>query len=120
MTVKFARALRKNQTRAEDIFWREVRNRLFLNLKFRRQVPIGKYIVDFVCEQEKLIIELDGDQHAENEAYDEKRTQMLENHGYRVVRFWNGDLYEDIDGVFEELTHLVGGARAERGYKNEK
>jgi len=75
VTVKHARTLRKNQTRAENIFWREVRNRLFLNLKFRRQVPIGKYIVDFVCEQEKLIIELDGDQHAENEEYDEERTE---------------------------------------------
>jgi len=114
MTIKFARNLRKNQTRAEDIFWREVRNRLFLNLKFRRQVPIGKYIVDFVCEQEKLIIELDGDQHAENETYDEERTRMLENYGYRVVRYWNEDLYEGLDRVFEELSCLVGDARAER------
>ena len=116
MTVKRARQLRRNQTRAEDLFWREVRNRLFLNLKFRRQAPIDKYIADFVCEQEKLIIELDSDQHGENEAHDEVRTRVLEKHGYRVVRFWNGDLYEDIDSVFEELTHLVGDARAERNY----
>ncbi len=114
MTVKRARQLRRNQTRAEDIFWREVRNRNFLSLKFRRQVPIDKYIADFVCEQEKLIIELDGDQHAQNEAYDEERTRVLEKHGYRVVRFWNGELYEDLDSIFEELTHMVGDARAER------
>ena len=114
MSVKFARKLRKNQTRAEDIFWREVRNRLFLGLKFRRQVPIGKYIADFVCEQEKLIIELDGDQHDDNEEYDEERTRVLENHGYRVVRYWNEDLYEGLDRVFEESSRLVGDARAER------
>ncbi len=114
MSIKHVRALRKNQTRAEDIFWHEVRNRLFLNLKFRRQVPIGKYIADFVCEQEKLIIELDGDQHEQSEAYDEERTRVLENYGYRVVRYWNEDLYEGIDRVFEELSYLVGDARAER------
>ena len=81
MSIKRARNLRRDQTKPEDIFWNEVRNRNFLGLKFRRQVPIDKYIADFVCEQEKLIIELDGDQHAENEISDEYRTQILESHG---------------------------------------
>lgn len=112
MNIKRARDLRRDQTKAEDIFWNEVRNKNFLGLKFRRQVPIGKYIADFVCDQEKLIIELDGDQHAEQEEYDEKRTQVLESHGYRVIRFWNADIYKDIDGVFEELIHLVGDSRS--------
>ncbi len=107
-SVEKARNLRRDQTKPEDIFWNKVRNRNFLGLKFRRQVPIDKYIADFVCEQEKLIIELDGDQHAENEIYDEQRTQILESHGYRVIRFWNADIYKDINRVFEELTHLVG------------
>ncbi len=107
-SVEKARNLRRDQTKLEDIFWNEVRNRNFLGLKFRRQMPIDKYIADFVCEQEKLIIELDGDQHAEQTEYDEQRTQILESHGYRVIRFWNADIYKDINSVFEELTHLVG------------
>ncbi len=109
--IQNARRLRREQTKPEDIFWHEVRNRNFLGLKFRRQVPIDKYIADFVCEQEKLIVELDGDQHAENEEYDEARTRVLESHGYRVIRFWNGDIYKNLDGVFEELRHLVGDER---------
>jgi very-short-patch-repair endonuclease len=106
--IQNARRLRRDQTKAEDIFWQEVRNRNFLGLKFRRQVPIGKYIADFVCEPEKLIIELDGNQHAEHETHDENRTQKLEDHGYRVVRYWNADIFKDLDGVFTELTKLVG------------
>jgi len=109
--IQNARRLRREQTKPEEIFWHEVRNRNFLGLKFRRQVPIDKYIADFVCEQEKLIVELDGDQHAENAAYDEQRTRVLERHGYRVVRFWNGDVYKNLDGVFEELAYLVGDER---------
>ena len=109
VSVKRARALRRRQTPAEDIFWREVRNRQFLGLKFRRQVPIGKYIADFVCEREKLIVEIDGASHVDSTDYDEERTRVLEQFGYRVVRYWNSDLYEGLDSVFRELFRLVGG-----------
>lgn len=108
--VKKARALRREETKPEALFWDVVRNRGFMNLKFRRQVPINKYFADFVCEAEKLIIELDGDSHVGNEAYDETRTQILEAHGYRVMRFDNSDIYENIDGVFAEIALSVGQA----------
>lgn len=106
--VRFARHLRKNQAEAEAIFWQKVRGRRFAGLKFKRQMPIGKYIADFVCEHEKLIVELDGYQHDDNIAYDDKRTQILQNHGYRVLRVRNEDVYEDVDHVLEELKLVVG------------
>ena len=106
--IEFARHLRRNQTSAEDIFWNEVRNRRFLKLKFRRQVPISKYFADFVCESEKLVVELDDVSHADRIEYDLERTKVLEDNGYRVIRFSNTDVYEDIDGVMESLVRFVG------------
>ena len=106
--IEFARHLRKNQTSAEDIFWNEVRNRRFLKLKFRRQVPISKYFADFVCESEKLVVELDDVSHADKMEYDLERTKILEDHGYRVIRFSNTEVYDDIDGVMESLVRFVG------------
>ena len=106
--IEFARHLRRSQTSAEDIFWSEVRNRRFLKLKFRRQVPISKYFADFVCESEKLVVELDDVSHADRIEYDLERTTILEDHGYRVIRFSNTEVYEDIDGVMESLVRFVG------------
>jgi len=106
--IEFARFLRRNQTNAEDIFWAEVRGRRFLKLKFRRQVPISKYFADFVCESEKLVIELDDASHADRIEYDAERTKVLEDNGYRVIRFSNTDVYDDIDGVMESLIRFVG------------
>ena len=106
--IEFARHLRRNQTSAEDIFWNEVRNRRFLKLKFRRQVPISKYFADFICESEKLVVELDDVSHADRIEYDLERTKVLEDNGYRVIRFSNTDVYEDIDGVMESLVRFVG------------
>ena len=94
--LKRARELRKNFTDAEDYLWQFLRNRLLNGYKFRRQHVIENfYIVDFICEKRKLIIELDGDQHTENQEYDEKRTRLLSNKGYKVLRFWNGVVYRD-------------------------
>ena len=100
-----ARNLRKQSTSQEEILWNLLRNRQFSNLKFRRQYPIGKYIVDFVCIKKKLIIELDGGQHNldKNIEYDNQRTQFLENLGYTVIRFWNNDIDNNLDGVIMEL-----------------
>jgi len=99
-----ARALRQNQTDAERLLWKHLRNRQLLGFKFRRQVPIGPYIIDFVCLSLKLIIEVDGSQHMSNVNYDNTRTQYLESHGFQVVRFWNNDVLTEIDSVLEALT----------------
>lgn len=107
-SVERARKLRREQTDAEILFWSEVRNRQFQGLKWRRQVPIGRYIADFVCEMEKLIVELDGSQHLDTVEYDEARTQVLEKHGYRVLRFWNEDLYKHPDFVWAEIENSIG------------
>lgn len=102
-----SRNLRKNATPAEIIFWSKVRNRKFKNLKFKRQYPIGKYIADFVCIEKKLIIELDGWQHSEQESYDLERTKYIENQGYKIFRIWNEELNTNLDGVFLKLEEFL-------------
>ena len=90
-TQEFARKLRKDMTDAERALWQCLRYRQLKGLKFRRQVPLGKYIADFVCFEANLIVEVDGGQHNQNE-YDEKRTVWLKTQGYNVIRFWNNDV----------------------------
>ena len=97
--IDFARKLRKNSTIAERKLWHRLRSRNFLGLKFRRQEPIGNYIVDFACYEKKLIIELDGGQHNEFSKKDIPRTKALEKEGYIVLRFWNNDVINNIEGV---------------------
>lgn len=106
--LSFARKLRSEQTKAEYLFWEAARSRRFHGLKFKRQVPIGNYIADFVCEHEKLIVELDGGQHDVETQKDDERTQALQNHGYRVVRYWNDDVIKNMDYVLEELKLVLG------------
>ncbi|MCX7106767.1 MAG: DUF559 domain-containing protein [Methylococcales bacterium] len=107
-----ARSLRKNQTDVERWLWQKIRNRQLLNLKFRRQFPIDRYIVDFVCLELKLIIELDGSQHIEQAAYDERRRVCLEQRGFRVIRFWNNDILNNGDGVLEKIQLVIIETRA--------
>jgi very-short-patch-repair endonuclease len=104
-----ARMLRKNSTIQERRLWNLLKNRQFHNLKFKRQVPLGNYIVDFLCSEIKLVIEIDGGQHNEpkNIEYDHKRTVFLESIGYKVLRFWNIDIYENINGVLEEIEKHI-------------
>ena len=104
-----ARKLRQSSTKEERILWQLLRNRQFKNLKFKRQFPIGNYVVDFVCEEIKLIIELDGGQHnePENIEADNLRTEFLENKGFKVIRFWNKDINLNISGVYELLSNEV-------------
>lgn len=97
--VPNARQLRKNLTDAEQKLWRHIRERQMKGYKFRRQAPIGKYIVDFVCFEKKLIIELDGGQHATQFDYDQHRSQWLQSQGFIVIRFWNHDVLQDIEVV---------------------
>lgn len=103
MAVGRARTLRKNATDAERQLWRSLRMWKGEGLHFRRQVPFGRYIVDFACHGAKLIIELDGSQHAKDDeiVYDAERTKFLEARGYKVLRFWNSDAFANIDGLVE-------------------
>ena len=104
-----ARHLRKNLTDAEQHLWRALRLRQILGVKFRRQHLIGPYIADFVCIERKLIIEVDGGQHAEQIAEDKARTAWLAAQGYRVMRFWNNEVLQNMDGVLEVIRREVEG-----------
>ncbi len=98
-----AKALRSNQTEAEQRLWYHLRAHRFMGLKFKRQKPLGRYIVDFVCMEQRLIIELDGGQHAEQVAYDQQRDAWLRGQGYTVLRFWNNDVMQQLEGVLEQI-----------------
>jgi len=98
-----ARALRGHLTDAEQLLWRHLRMRQIAGCKFRRQRPIGPYIVDFVCLERKLIVELDGGQHAERQRYDKSRDRWLKMQGYHVLRFWNDEVLTKIDDVKEVI-----------------
>jgi len=102
-----ARQLRHEQTDAERVMWNVLRNRQVLNLKFRRQHPIGNYLADFCCIEKGLIIELDGSQHLGRAAYDEKRTKWLNEHGFQVLRFSNGDVLPNPEGAVEKIRNHI-------------
>lgn len=99
----YAKQLRRNATDAERKLWRHVRNRQLDGHRFRRQQPLGPYIVDFVCLDKKLIVEVDGGQHAERVGRDEKRTAWLELQGFRVLRFWNKQVLTEIEEVKQSI-----------------
>ena len=104
---KFQKQLRSSQTDAEHRLWYYLRNRHFQGFKFRRQQTLQGYIVDFVCLERKLVIELDDSQHADQQTYDEIRTQKLHTEGFRVLRFWNNDVFTNIEGVLGVIrAHL--------------
>ena len=98
-----ARSLRSNLTYSENKLWSHIRKRQINKLKFRRQHPIGNFIVDFVCLEKKIVIEIDGGQHNENADYDLQRTKWLENEGYKILRFWNNEVLENTDSVLEVI-----------------
>ena len=99
-----AKQLRKNSTDAERNLWAHIRNRQLEGWKFRRQLPIGRFIVDFECAELRLEVEIDGGQHAEQVLYDLGRTRFLQSKGYQVVRYWNNEVLENIEGVLQALT----------------
>jgi very-short-patch-repair endonuclease len=108
MTIARARILRREMTEAERLLWYALRNRQFGEMKFRRQVPFAPYIVDFCCFEKRLVVEVDGGQHGEEDArrYDAIRTARLERDGFRVLRFWNQDVldHRSREGVFEGIA----------------
>jgi adenine-specific DNA-methyltransferase len=101
-----ARRLRAAGTEVERRLWARLRNRRLKGAKFRRQHPIGNYVVDFLCRESCLVVELDGGQHGEERQRrsDERRTEYLESLGYRVLRFWNVEVTDDIEGVLQRIA----------------
>ncbi len=108
--VSRARLLRRNATRAEDLLWKELRNRQLGRWKFRRQHPIDRFIVDFVSLDGRLVIEVDGATHSEPRdlRHDAERTRILESLGFHVVRITNEDVYSNMDGVLNSILHELG------------
>jgi very-short-patch-repair endonuclease len=102
-----ARELRKNPTEAERVLWWHLRLRQLEGYKFRRQQPVGPYIVDFVCFENRLVIELDGGQHGEQVAYDTERSAWLRAQGLRGLRFWNHEVLQDIEAVKRVIREAV-------------
>ena len=102
-----ARYLRTNQTDAESKLWFHLRGRRLEGFKFRRQVPVDRFIADFLCTDASLIIEVDGGQHGEQAEADQARTKVLENCGYRVLRYWNNEVLENLDGVLEDIRFAL-------------
>ncbi|TJW17665.1 MAG: endonuclease domain-containing protein [Mesorhizobium sp.] len=102
----FARSLRREMTAAEERLWHELRDPRLDRIKFQRQMPVGKYVADFVCLEARLIIEIDGSQHAESDS-DRIRDPDLKGRGFRVLRFWNDDILRDLSAVCDTIIAYV-------------
>ena len=110
MTTRQAvRSLRINSTEAERVLWYHLRAARLRGYKFRRQTPLGRYIADFVCFEARLIVEVDGGQHVEQQVYDRQRTAWLEGQGFRVLRFWNTEVLGNVEGVKEVIVRACEG-----------
>lgn len=99
-----SRDLRKNLTEAEQKLWQKLRNKQIHGHKFRRQFVLGNYIVDFICLDKRLIVEVDGGQHMDNVDYDSQRDEWLKNQNFKVLRFWNNQVLNEIDSVLEVIV----------------
>jgi very-short-patch-repair endonuclease len=109
--LTLAKLLRREMTAAEKKLWRRLSNRQLAGRKFRRQQPYGNYILDFYCAEEKLAVELDGGQHGypQGLAADHEREEFLQREGVRVLRFWNNEVWENVDGVLETIRQVLVG-----------
>lgn len=107
VAISIARSLRRNQTEAERLMWQNLRRGRIAAHKFRRQHRIGTFVVDFACPASRLIIELDGGQHAFSHVRDRMRSMMLERKGYRILRFWNHDVLQNTDGVIRMIIDAL-------------
>ena len=103
-----AKKLRKEMTPAEQKLWQHLRNRHLFELKFRRQHPVGRFILDFYCHEHLLIVEVDGGIHELQSERDQMRTEWLQQQGYRVIRFKNEDVIFNIEGVLTEIARVCG------------
>jgi very-short-patch-repair endonuclease len=107
LALSRSRQLRQNMTDAEKKLWRGLRKNQIYEQKFRRQFPIGKYIVDFICLEARLIVEVDGGQHQDQRKYDEKRDAWLKGQNFNVLRFWNNDVLENFEGVMAIIMNTL-------------
>ncbi|MFQ5785837.1 MAG: endonuclease domain-containing protein [Alphaproteobacteria bacterium] len=107
MPSEIARHMRKNPTHAERRLWERLRSRQLAGCQFRRQAPIGRYVVDFVCFARRLVVEVDGGQHAVDATADAKRPKWLDGEGFEVLRFWNNDVLGNTDGVVEAIHNAL-------------
>lgn len=105
--IQKARTLRSNMTDVERVVWQAIRGAQMDGYKFRRQFAIGKYIADFACIEKKLVIELDGGQHQYHQDYDEQRSAFIQEQGWQVLRFWNNDVLENLDGVLHRISEKL-------------
>ena len=101
--LNHAKELRTHQTESEQRLWYHLRANRFMGFKFKRQKPIGHYIVDFVCMERHLIIEIDGGQHADQVEYDQHRDAWLRSQGFTILRFWNNEVQGQLEGVLEQI-----------------
>jgi very-short-patch-repair endonuclease len=113
MKTARARQLRRQSTDVEMKLWQRLRNKQ-LGVDFRRQHPAGTYVLDFYCPALRLVIELDGGQHAEQSARDERRTRWLAEHGATVLRFWNSDVTQNLPGVLEFIAEKISELKSAR------
>lgn len=111
-TIARARALRRDDTDAEARLWSALRAARLGGWRWKRQVPFGRYFLDFLCVEAGLVVEVDGGQHADQVAYDSRRTAYLERSGLRVLRFWNSDVLTNLNGVCLAILDACGGERA--------
>ncbi|MFM5954047.1 MAG: endonuclease domain-containing protein [Novosphingobium sp.] len=102
-----SRELRRNATEAERKLWPQLSGRKLHGARFNRQFPIGQFICDFVCREKRLVIEIDGGQHAMNAEYDSRRTHFLNSQGYVVLRFWNNEVLDNLDGVLMRIGEAL-------------
>ncbi len=107
MSTTLARKLRKSMTDAEQKLWRGLRLRQMHDHKFRRQFPLGPYIVDFVCLDARLIVEVDGGQHADEKYGDVERDAWLTSQNFRVLRYWNNQVLKELDAVLEDIERAL-------------
>jgi len=107
MGIGVARKLRQTSTTPEIKRWQYLRNRRLMGLTFRRQCPVGPYVVDFVCLSHKLVIELDGGQHAEQLNDDNQHTEYLKHFGFTVLRCWNTDVFCQVDALLEQIRQCI-------------
>lgn len=116
--VPFSQANRKGQTDTEKLLWFRLRNRQLNGYKFRRQYPIHNYILDFYCSEKLLAIEIDGSQHMMHKSYDQKRLQQLQTVGIRIIRFWDNDVLQNIDGVLEQIVIMLDKTSIKKPHPN--
>ena len=106
-----ARRLRHDRTEAERRLWARLRDRRLIGAKFRRQHPVGPFITDFCCREQGLVVELDGGQHATRAEADKKRAEFLAERGFRVLRFWDNEVFENIEGVLYRIAQALNEPR---------